>query len=240
MQHTSRELVQYSFLQRNVIVATFVFLCLVFWSALFLFFLCFGRVCGCRFRGARTRGSSRLQSKTNIVRFFKGILYTSVSLQSQNCYWNLTVEPFPSQRWKKNRWISSAGSKISCTFQDSIIHSLGVERLISRLYLSHNNNCPPKCCNTFVFNFPCVSVVPREIEDNAYAKFEKANKEKECYGRCANGRYRLDFVKISRWDFGMCICVLYSIQCNRPSDQCKSKRLSTTSEFERFYKESRY
>ena len=60
------------------------------------------------------------------------------------------------------------------------------------------------------------------------------------YGRCANGRYRLDFMKISRWDFGMCICVLYSIQCNRPSDQCKSKRLSTTSEFERFYKESRY
>lgn len=145
MQHISREFVQYSFLQWNVIVATFVFLCLVFWSALFLFFLCFGRVCGCRLRGARTRGSSRLQSKTNIVRLFKGTLYTSVSLQSQNCYWNLTVEPFPSRRWKKNRWISSAGSKISCIFQDSIIHSLGVEWLISRLYLSHNNNnnnCP--------------------------------------------------------------------------------------------------
>ena len=117
---------------------------------------------------------------------------------------------------------------------------MGVEWLISRLYLSHNNNCPPKFCNTCIFNFPCVSVVPREIEDNAYAKFEKANKEKVYYGRCANGRYRLDLMKISRWDFGKCICTLYSIQCNRPSDQCKSKRLSTTSEFERFYKESCY
>ena len=146
MQHISRELVQYSFLQWNVIVTTFVFLCLVFWSALFLFFLCFGRVCGCRLRGARTRGSSRLQSKTNIVRFLKGILYTSVSLQSQELLLKpvqLTAEPFPSRRWKKNRWISSAGSRISCIIQDSIIHSLGVEWLISRLYLSHNNNCPP-------------------------------------------------------------------------------------------------
>lgn len=144
MQHISRELVQYSFLQWNVIVTTFVFLYLVFWRALFLFFLRFGCVCGCRLRGARARGSSRLQSKTNIVRFFKGILYTSVSLQSQNCYWKLNVEPFPSRRWKKNRWISSAGSRISCILQDSIIHSPGVEWLISRLYLSHNNNnnCP--------------------------------------------------------------------------------------------------
>ena len=80
----------------------------------------------------------------------------------------------------------------------------------------------------------------REIEDHAYAKFEKVNKEKVYYGRCANGWYRLEFTKISRWKFGMCICALYSIQCNRPSDERKSKRLSTTSEFERFYKESRY
>lgn len=83
-----------------------------------------------------------------------------------------------------------------------------------------------------------LKIAPREIEDNAYAKFERVNKEKEYYGRCANGRYRLDLMKISRWDFGMCMCTLYSIQCNRRSDQRKSKGLSTASKFERFYKES--
>ena len=44
---------------------------------------------------------------------------------------------------------------------------------------------PPKICTTFVFNFSWVlQVVPREIDDNAYAKFLGANKV--YYGRCAN------------------------------------------------------
>ena len=37
--------------------------------------------------------------------------------------------------------------------------------------------CPPKFCLTFVFSFLLgITAVPREIENNAYAKFWGANK----------------------------------------------------------------
>ena len=46
--------------------------------------------------------------------------------------------------------------------------------------------CSPKFCITFVFHFPMgITAVPREIENNADAKFWRANKAH--YERCANG-----------------------------------------------------
>ena len=46
---------------------------------------------------------------------------------------------------------------------------------------------PPRFCKAIVFNFSCmgVRVVPREIEDNGYAKFWGVNKVR--YGLCENG-----------------------------------------------------
>ena len=46
--------------------------------------------------------------------------------------------------------------------------------------------CPPKCCITLVFHFSWVlTVVLRETENNAYAKFLGANKV--YYRKCASG-----------------------------------------------------
>ena len=44
--------------------------------------------------------------------------------------------------------------------------------------------CPPKFCITFFFSFLLgITAVPRETENNAYAKFPGANK---VHGRCAS------------------------------------------------------
>ena len=46
--------------------------------------------------------------------------------------------------------------------------------------------CPPKFFLTFVFSFLLgITAVPREIENNAYAKFGGANKVR--YGKCRSG-----------------------------------------------------
>ena len=50
--------------------------------------------------------------------------------------------------------------------------------------------CPAKFCITFVFYFYWVlQHVPREIDNNAYAKFSGAKKVH--YGRCESGVYGL-------------------------------------------------
>ena len=49
--------------------------------------------------------------------------------------------------------------------------------------------CPPKFCMTFVFHFSLgITAVPREIENNAYAKFGGTNKVH--YGECGSGIFR--------------------------------------------------
>ena len=58
---------------------------------------------------------------------------------------------------------------------------------IRRLQISHNTPCfPAKILQNLCFSFFLgITVVPRETEDNAYAKFWGANKVH--YGRCASG-----------------------------------------------------
>ena len=55
---------------------------------------------------------------------------------------------------------------------------------IHHCHIDHNEPClPSKICITFFSNF---SVVPRENEDNRYAKFWGVNKVH--YGLCENGK----------------------------------------------------
>ena len=64
---------------------------------------------------------------------------------------------------------------------------------IRHLHISHNTPCLPlpKILHNLCFSVLLgVSAVPREIENNAYAKFWGANKV--YYGRCANGEFQLD------------------------------------------------
>ena len=61
------------------------------------------------------------------------------------------------------------------------------------LHTSHNTPCLPlpKILHNLCFSVLLgVSAVPREIKNNAYAKFLGANKV--YYGRCANGEFQLD------------------------------------------------
>ena len=60
-----------------------------------------------------------------------------------------------------------------------------VLKLKRHLHISHNNLviCPLKFCITFVFSIPLgITAIPREIENNAYAKFWGASKVH--MGRC--------------------------------------------------------
>ena len=64
---------------------------------------------------------------------------------------------------------------------------------IRHLHISHNTPCLPlpKILHNLCFSVLLgVSAVPREIKNNAYAKFWGANKV--YYGRCANGEFQLD------------------------------------------------
>ena len=58
---------------------------------------------------------------------------------------------------------------------------------ICHLHISHNASyLPPKILHNLCFSFLLgITAVPREIENNAYAKFWGANKVH--YGRCASG-----------------------------------------------------
>ena len=78
---------------------------------------------------------------------------------------------------------------------------------IRHLHISPKYTLPPNLLHNLGFWFPLgISVVPKEIEENACAKFWGANKV--YYGRCANGE--LTTLVWSRWlDNGLVLfCVL--------------------------------
>ena len=63
--------------------------------------------------------------------------------------------------------------------------AVSVKRSIRHFHIFHNAPyLPPKFCITFVFLLG-ITAVPREIENNAYAKFLGANKVR--YGKCGSG-----------------------------------------------------
>ena len=59
---------------------------------------------------------------------------------------------------------------------------------IRHLHISHNTPyLPPKISHSLCFSFLLgITAVPREIENNAYARFWGANEV--YYGRCASGK----------------------------------------------------
>ena len=63
----------------------------------------------------------------------------------------------------------------------------GCKGRIHHFHIPHNTPClPPQNLHNLCFPFPLgITVVPRETEDNAYAKFWGANKV--YYGACGNG-----------------------------------------------------
>ena len=90
------------------------------------------------------------------------------------------------------------------TFKDSFLQpvlSISSNRHFHHFHISYNTPClPPKPLHNLCYWFLLgITVFPREIKDNVYAKFYGANKV--YYGRCANGQlkrtcYHLD--QISR------------------------------------------
>ena len=86
-------------------------------------------------------------------------------------------------------WVVSS-SHWTCTLHPicSIIWKGMYKKLKHHLHISHNNLviCPLEFCITFVFSFLLgITAIPREIENNAYAKFWGASKVH--MGRCASG-----------------------------------------------------
>ena len=65
---------------------------------------------------------------------------------------------------------------------------VGSKTTHSQFHISHNTPClPPKTLHNLCFQFPLgITVAPREIKDNAYAKLWGANKV--YYGRYANDK----------------------------------------------------
>ena len=64
---------------------------------------------------------------------------------------------------------------------------------IRHLHISHSAPyLPPKIWHNLYFSFLFgITAVPRETEDNAYAKFW--GQIRGIYGRCASGVFRIDF-----------------------------------------------
>ena len=71
---------------------------------------------------------------------------------------------------------------------------------IRHFHISHNAPyLPSKFCITFFFSFLLgqITAVPREIDNNAYAKFCGANKVH--YGKCGGGVYDLIFPRFNMY-----------------------------------------
>ena len=84
--------------------------------------------------------------------------------------------------WKQ--WVPSADLSAGIDFRSKCSALCCV---IRHLHISHNAPyLPPKILHNLCSSFPLgITVVPREIENNAYEKFWDANKMH--YGRCASG-----------------------------------------------------
>ena len=67
--------------------------------------------------------------------------------------------------------------------------------VIHHFHKDHNTSClPPKILHNHCFQFLLgTTVVPRDIEDNGYAKFQEANKVH--YGRCENSEQPDRYIK---------------------------------------------
>ena len=80
--------------------------------------------------------------------------------------------------------------KVSKEIWDTSIH---------HFHIDHNAPClPPRLLHNHCFQFPLViTVVPREIEDNDYAKFWEVNKVH--YGLCEIGEYGRKTMRHFSW-----------------------------------------
>ena len=79
--------------------------------------------------------------------------------------------------------------------------------------------CPPKFCIIFVFHFSLgITAVPREIENNAYAKFWGAKKVH--YGKCGSGVYGNSFYRLKH-NFVNYLCFLAIVWTRERYDSMK-------------------
>ena len=79
--------------------------------------------------------------------------------------------------------------------------------------------CPPKFCIIFVFHFSLgITAVPREIENNAYAKFWGAKKVH--YGKCGSGVYGNSFYRLEH-NFVYYLCFLAILSTRERYDSMK-------------------